>query len=400
MKSLVRALGIAGLAVLLSACWPIPGAGPDRRSSNPHERTLTPATVDRLTEAFRVPLPDGTGAPVVTPAGLFVRSGVSIAAFEPGSGAPRWSVEASSSIGPFASDPYVVDGDRVLASTRYDSDLVWADAITLEIDTGNQTNSQMVFSELTSIRGEDMATITPQDAAGNIPLLTVRRLDGARYWGGLAPEIDGGTGSLGADRQLYVGTTDQVQRYDATTPCPYDEPGSSVPVCSSLWARPVGGTATPVVIGDDDTVFAGSADGTLYALGADTGGIRWTTRLGSPVTKAPALAGGVLHVATADGRLSAISAGGCDTFRCPVLWTTASGREVTVQPAVAGGVVYVGSADGSLQAFDAAGCGSGTCPPIWTADAGAPVQGGLAVFNGRLYVGTANALVAYGLPPT
>jgi outer membrane protein assembly factor BamB len=229
--------------------------------------------------------------------------------------------------------------------------------------------------------------------------LAVRRIDGAQYWGGLAPEIDGGTGSLGADRQLYVGTTDQVQRYDATTPCPFYEPGGSAPVCSSLWARPVGGTATPVVIGDDDTVFAGSANGTLYALATDTGGIRWTTALGSPVTRAPALAGSVLYVATAEGRVSAISADGCDTFRCPVLWTTVFGSEVTVQPAAAGGVVYVGSADGSLKAFDAAGCGADTCAPLWTTNAGAPIQGGLAIYNGRLYAGTADALVSYGLPP-
>jgi outer membrane protein assembly factor BamB len=393
-------LGIAGLAVLLSACWPVPGAGPDRRSSNPHERTLTPATVGRLTEAFRVSLPDGTGAPVVTPAGLFVRTGASIAAFEPGSGAPRWSVEAAGSAGPYASDPYVIDGDRVMASTRLEAEIVWADAITLDTGTGELLGSVSVLSDLTSLRGEEMATITPPTGqTGRPPVLTVRRIDGAQYWGGAAPEIDGGTGSLGADRQLYVGTTDRVQRYDATTPCPSDSPGSSVPICSSLWTRPVGGTVTPVVIGDDDTVFAGSVDGSLYALRADTGGIRWTASLGSPVTRAPALADGVLHVATADGRLSAISAEGCDTFRCPVVWTTVFGSEVTVQPVVAGGVVYVGSADGSLKAFDAAGCGADTCRALWTVNVGAPVQGGLAVHNGRLYVGTASALVSYGLPP-
>ena len=395
----MRVLAAGTLAMLLTGCWPIPGAGPDRRSFNPFERVLTPATVGRLREAFRVPLPDGTGAPVVTRAGLFVHTGDAISAFEPGSGAPRWSVEASESIGPYAGDPYVVDDDRVMASTRLDSDLVWADAITLDIDTGARLQTQGVFSLLTSIRGDEMATITPQTGqTGRPPILTVRRVDGAAYWGGMAPEIDGGTGSLAPDRQLYVGTTDRVQRYDATTPCPDDSSGTSVPICSSMWTRPVGGTATPVVIGDDDTVFAGSSNGTLYALRADTGGIRWTATLGSPVTQPPALAGGVLHVATADGRLSAIAADGCGTYRCPVIWSTEVGSEITVQPVVAGGVVYVGSADGSLRAFAAEGCGAATCPPLWTADAGAPVQGGLAVFAGRLYVGTGNALVAYGLP--
>jgi outer membrane protein assembly factor BamB len=327
-----------------------------------------------------------------------VRTGAAIAAFEPGTGELRWSAEASGSLGPFASDPYVVDRDRVMATTRLDGEIAWIDVIILDADTGLELQRNSAAAGLTSLRGTDMATISSSEP-GYFPLLEVATVGQQRYWGGLAPEIDGGTGSLAADRQLYVGTRDQVQRYDPTTPCQILSPGENVPTCSSEWARPVGGTATPVVIGDDDTVYAGSTNGTLFALRTDTGGIRWTARLGSPVTRAPALDGGMLHVASADGRLTTIGADGCNAYECPVAWTTATGSEITVQPAVAGGVVYVGSADGSLQAFDAAGCGAATCGPLWTANAGAPVQGGLAVYNGRLYVGTTDALVSYGLPP-
>jgi outer membrane protein assembly factor BamB len=163
--------------------------------------------------------------------------------------------------------------------------------------------------------------------------------------------------------------------------------------------RPVNGTATPVVIGDDTTVYSGSGDGSVYALDAATGAIRWTAPVGSPVERTPALAHDTLYVPTADGRLSAVPAGGCGAAVCVASWTTAPAGVISVQPAVAGDVVYVGSANGTLRAFDANGCDAPTCAPLWTANAGAPITGGMAVYGGKLYVGTADALVAYGLPP-
>jgi outer membrane protein assembly factor BamB len=287
----------------------------------------------------------------------------------------------------------------VLATTFESSLPGWYDAITLDTRTGTEVQHAWASGEVTSVRGTDMATITPEPRGQAIPLVAIDAVGGGdRRWGGVAVEIRGGAGSLAADGQLYVGTTDQIQRYDTTTPCNVAEPGQDTPVCSSLWARPVGGTATPVVIGDDDTVHAGSSDGTVYALRTDTGGVRWQTQLSSPVTGAPALADGMLYAATADGRLSAFPSGGCGAFRCPVAWNTDEGSAITVQPVVAGGVVYVGSADGSVRAFDAAGCGISLCRPLWTANAGAAVDGGLAVHAGRLYVATADALFSYGLP--
>jgi outer membrane protein assembly factor BamB len=394
-----RALGAPVLSVLLAACWPMPGAGPDRRSSNPFEAILTPATVGGMGEVFRAPLPDGAGAPVVTSAGLFVRTGTAVAAFEPDTGARRWSREAVDANGPFTSDPYVLDGGGVVATTYLEAEVGWFDVIVLDAGTGDERLRGSASGGLTSLRGTDMATITPEPTRpGLVPLLALATVGRGRHWGGVAPEIRGGTASLAADGQLYVGTGDQVQRYDATTPCPVSQPGGDVQVCVSEWARPLGGAASPVVIGDDGTVYAGSSSGIVHALRTDTGGIRWTARIGSPVTDTPALAGGVLYVASGDGRLHAFAADGCDAYLCPALWTTAAGSEVTVQPAVAGGVVYVGSADGSLRAFDAAGCGTATCPPLWTGDAGASVDGGLAVFGGRLYAATSDALVSYGLP--
>jgi outer membrane protein assembly factor BamB len=400
----VRRIFVVGAVVLaLSGCWPTPGAGPDRRSFNPFERTLTTATVDRLAEAFRVPLVDGAGPPVVTPAGLFVRSGLSIAAFEARTGDARWTVRPTGYGEVFqVSDPYLIaGGDQVLASasTRaglyYDSEFVVIDA-----RTGTSV-PRTPAGRLGSVRGDGAAVVDEVfDHGDTYRTIGVRSLTGGVEWGGYLLEGSLGALTLGEGR-LFVATGDGVQAYDTTTPCPPFYEDEPLLVCWTEWTRPVGLATTPVVIGDDATVYVGTGapvgyEGALLALDAESGGVRFSVAVGA-VNRPPALADGVLHIATTDGRLSAAPANGCGAHVCRTTWTTATASEITAQPAVAGGVVYVGSADGTVRAFDAGGCGAATCEPLWAVDAGGPVTGGLAVYGGMLYVGTADALVAYGL---
>ena len=163
-----------------------------------------------------------------------------------------------------------------------------------------------------------------------------------------------------------------------------------------LWAAPIDGTAPPAVLGTDPggpTVYIGTSAGTVYALDAATGAVRWTASVGAAVSASVALAEGVLYVPTADGRLVALDATGT------TLWEASTGARIGVQPAVAGGVVYAGSDDGSVDAFPAAGCGATTCTALWSAEAGSRITGAPAVSRGQLYVGTADGrLVAYARP--
>jgi outer membrane protein assembly factor BamB len=159
------------------------------------------------------------------------------------------------------------------------------------------------------------------------------------------------------------------------------------------WATPIdGATATSPVIGPgEETVYTGTDAGTVYALDAATGAIRWSAPAGAPVTASPALADGTLFVPTGDGDLVAFDAT-TGAVRC----SAPTGSPLTVQPAVAGGVVYTGSADGSLHAFPAAGCGAATCRPLWSASTGSRITGPPAVTGGQLYVGTQDGrLIAY-----
>jgi outer membrane protein assembly factor BamB len=405
MIILRRVLVMSVLVVAMAGCWPTPGAGPDRRSSNPFERTLTPETVGGLVEQFRVPLARGAGPPVVTSAGLFVRSGPSITALEPATGARRWSAVVPESYDPeddwrySVSEPHIGgNGRQVLATaTTYrtggflDSQLVTLDA------ASGVPSRRTAAGPLQSLRGDTMASIE-YEATGDYPTtLGVAGVDGGPAWGGAAVEVNGGVGTLGVGR-LFRSAGTEVLAYDTTTPCPPSGRPEPSRFCEPSWVRSLGAPATPVVIGDDATVFVG-ASGYVYALDAGSGAVRWRSVAGNEVQQPPALAGGTLYLATADGRLSAFRAGGCGSDVCPAVWTTPLAIRFSVQPAVAGGVVYVGAADGTVTAFDAAGCGAQTCAPLWTIDVGAPVSGGLAVEGGRLYVGTTDSLVAYGLPP-
>jgi outer membrane protein assembly factor BamB len=400
-----RVLVMLVSAVVLSGCWPTPGGGPDRRSSNPFERTLTPATVRGLVEQFRVPLARGAGPPVATSAGLFVRSGPSITALEPATGARRWSAVVPDPYDPdedwrfTVSEPHVGgNGRQVLATaTTYrtggflDSQLVTLDA------ASGVASRRAAAGPLHSLRGDTMASIE-YEATGAYPTtLGVADVDGGQGWGGSATEVNGGIGTLGVGRLFRSAGTD-VLAYDTTTPCPPSDQPALPRACAASWVRSLGAPTTPVVIGDDATVYVG-ASGFVYALHADSGAVRWRSEAGNEVQQPPALAGDTLYLATADGRLRAFRAGGCGSDVCAPVWSTGLAIRVSVQPAVAGGVVYVGAADGTVSAFDAAGCDAQICPPLWTIDVGAPVSGGLAVHGGRLYVGTTDSLVAYGLPP-
>jgi hypothetical protein len=176
-------LGVGVLAVLLSGCWPTPGAGPSRRSFNAYEQTLTPDRVPTLTEAFRVPLDHGAGPPVVTNAGLFVRTGLSIAAFERGTGAARWSVRLPAAGVPddraSAGDPFIVDDERVLATTTvlYSGGFYAYEMVTLDTATG-AAERRPTRGALQSLRHPELAVEGRSGRPSDLTTLFVEDVDG------------------------------------------------------------------------------------------------------------------------------------------------------------------------------------------------------------------------------
>ncbi len=57
------------------------------------------------------------------------------------------------------------------------------------------------------------------------------------------------------------------------------------------------------------TVYIGSDDGTVTALDAATGRLRWTYTTGSRVDSSPAVAGGTVYAGSDDGQVYALDAG-------------------------------------------------------------------------------------------
>jgi outer membrane protein assembly factor BamB len=403
------------LASLLSACWPMPGAGPDRRSSNPYERDLTVDTVGRLTEAFRIPLEHGSGAPVATRAGLFVRDYVSISSFDPSTGASRWTTRVPSSEFPqdgnfTVSDPYVLDDDqRIVASatTWGIGGATFGDHVVLDAGTGDVERREP-GANVGAVREPKVASTSYEHLpwlGQSVRSVSVRDLDTGAGWGGYTPHDPGipGVVTLG-DTHLYVTAGNVVDAYDPSTPCKQWSEEMQDYACDAAWKFQPGQSVAPVVIGDDDTIYVGTAaaDGTsgqMFALRAGSGGIRWRSGGFGPVRQPPAMANGLLYAA-AGQKLEIMVTDRCDFAVCPHLAMADLPAEATVQPVVAGGVVYVGTADGTVSAFDASGCiNSPPCPLLWSANVGSPVAGGMAVANGKLYVGSENGLVGYRLAP-
>jgi len=145
--------------------------------------------------------------------------------------------------------------------------------------------------------------------------------------------------------------------------------------------------ASPVIAGD--TVYFGSADGSLYALDPATGHEKWKCKTGSRIRAAAAVADGVVYLPSMDGNLYALdSATGTQKWK----FKTAGNQyfplgEVQSSPAVGDGLVYFGSRDSGLYALKTA---DGTL--AWKKDMenASWVIGGPALYQGMVIIGTSD----------
>ena len=106
----------------------------------------------------------------------------------------------------------------------------------------------------------------------------------------------------------------------------------------------VGGVAV-----SQDTVYFGSADRKVYAVDTESGKQRWAFRTGERVWSTPKLVGDTLYATSLDGRLYAL-----DTSRGTELWSFKTDAGIAASPVVdeAAGLVYIGGFDSQLRAID------------------------------------------------
>ena len=115
-----------------------------------------------------------------------------------------------------------------------------------------------------------------------------------------------------------------------------------------LLAFPIGASwwSSPVVA--DNTVFAVSAQGTVFALDRGNFSLRWKAELGGLVTSSPVVSDGALFVGARNGNVYAL-----DAANGAELWHFQTGGEISSSPALSGGVLVIGSGDRSIYALDA-----------------------------------------------
>lgn len=199
------------------------------------------------------------------------------------------------------------------------------------------------------------------------------------------------------------------------------------------WHTPDGQaiTGSPAVDPAAGLVFAGAADGTLYAVstsGASTGTLSWSATIGGGDVQSPVLAGNHVYAASAGGQVAALSAAtGSSVWSTTVAGVSASpglgsSSHTLVVPTSAGvtalnastgaslwsfpvtgpasplvdaGVVYVGSSDHHVYAVSAA-----NGQQIWSFATGGAIQDSGAIIgsvntNGvkTLYVGSADGVL-------
>lgn len=106
-----------------------------------------------------------------------------------------------------------------------------------------------------------------------------------------------------------------------------------------------GGTGfQPVVVGD--TIVAAGRKGSVAAIDAASGRVRWRTELDKPLIAGAGSDGEVTVVAARDGSLIALDGDGRQKWSVPV------GAEIVTVPAVGLGLVIVRSSDNRVNAYD------------------------------------------------
>jgi outer membrane protein assembly factor BamB len=153
---------------------------------------------------------------------------------------------------------------------------------------------------------------------------------------------------------------------------------------SIRWSVGTGAKIKGAAASNGGTVFVGSYDGRVYAIDAATGRQRWSRALDGPIYANPAIVGNRLVVGDLDGTISALR---IEDGR--LLWSTRTGGYIYSSAAVWRGSVYVGSYDGHLYALRVS-----DGHRRWSFDAGSPISGTPTVIDGIVYFARCSACVA------
>jgi outer membrane protein assembly factor BamB len=403
---------LLGALVLLTGCWTVPGAGPQRSGHNAAELALTPANVASLerdwTWQAEWTTPRAVQDPIVTPGGVHVSVGHKLVTVDPNTGAERWravlyDAGTAAQIPITATKPAFAQGQVLVSISVYRNFVPGSGTRSYDATTGANLGDVARSALEVPVPRDRRVVGTSGDVVGSgigvVGYFVTDRDDPSKSWNALLATygLEGSQGITGPavarDRFFFAyGTTLYAYPLDEPSGCGPAAPGSSFVVCPPLWSETFGDGLTAPVLSGDESILVVADAGHVFALDPATGAHLWTGNL--PSAEAPGTRPSVDddHVFVVNGgTLSAFARDGCPGFdTCTPRWMAETAGPVTSQAALAGGVVYTATSSGHLRAFRASGCGGWNCTPRWQHDLGVELTGAPAVSNGRLFVGTAD----------
>ncbi len=181
-----------------------------------------------------------------------------------------------------------------------------------------------------------------------------------------------------AGNTLLIAAGNQLHAIDATTGV-------------ERWERPFRAEnriwASPVLLGDK--VIVASLDHRLYAVRLNTGNEVWSFEAGGGIASTPLVADGTIYFGSFDGYLYAIGSDGQEKWASPF----PAGDWVWSRPLYHEGTVYFGALDGVFYAVDAA-----RGRERWSLETGEPIRAAPALEDGVLVFATSAGTV-FGVDP-
>ena len=151
----------------------------------------------------------------------------------------------------------------------------------------------------------------------------------------------------------------------------------------TVWKRPIPSESSPLVVGG--IVYLGSWDHRIYGLGLGTGKTVWSTVLDGEPQSSAAYADGTVYIGDNSGTVTALDArSGAVRWKARSFSHFRTGREYFyATPTVAYGRVFASNTDGTVYAF-----GASTGNLLWASHVGTYVYTAPAVWARKIYVGT------------
>lgn len=125
----------------------------------------------------------------------------------------------------------------------------------------------------------------------------------------------------------------------------------SISTMTELWRATLDGAFDAAPILRDGVLYAATMSGSVYALDAVDGAVRWQSRATiKPIAVSPAMsADGLLYVAADDGVIHIVAAGSGNIVRS----RRVSGTPLRTSPVCGGSTVFAGADDGNVYSLDA-----------------------------------------------